>query len=602
MVSEASKKKAAQKKAAAAAKRGGKAAATSSKTAAATAASDSQNEDVDKLSNGVGALQISDRTCTGVLCSHPLSRDIRIESLSVTFHGHDLIVDSELELNYGRRYGLLGLNGCGKSTLLAAIGCRELPIPDHMDIYHLTREIEASDMSSLEAVISCDEERLKLEKEAEVLAAKDDGGGEALDRIYERLEAMDASTAEKRAAEILYGLGFNKKMQEKKTRDFSGGWRMRIALARALFMNPTILLLDEPTNHLDLEACVWLEETLKKFDRILVVVSHSQDFLNGVCTNIIHMQNRKLKIYTGNFDQYVQTRSELEENQMKQYKWEQDQIASMKEYIARFGHGSAKLARQAQSKEKTLAKMERGGLTEKVARDKILVFRFVNVGKLPPPVLQFVEVTFGYTPDNLIYKSIDFGVDLDSRIALVGPNGAGKSTLLKLMTGDLVPLDGMVRRHNHLRIAQFHQHLAEKLDLEMSALQYMIKEYPGNEEERMRAAIGKFGLTGKAQVMPMKNLSDGQRSRVIFAWLAYRQPHLLLLDEPTNHLDIETIDSLAEALNEWDGGLVLVSHDFRLINQVAEEIWVCENQAVTRWEGDIMDFKKHLKMKAGLSE
>ncbi|XP_038901006.1 ABC transporter F family member 1 [Benincasa hispida] len=599
MVSDASKKKAAQKKAAAAAKRGGKAAAAAASSKAAAA--ESQNG-VDKLVNGVDALQLSDRTCTGVLCSHPLSRDIRIESLSVTFHGHDLIVDSELELNYGRRYGLLGLNGCGKSTLLAAIGCRELPIPEHMDIYHLSREIEASDMSSLEAVISCDEERLKLEKEAESLASQDDGGGEQLDRIYERLEALDAATAEKRAAEILYGLGFNKQMQAKKTRDFSGGWRMRIALARALFMNPTVLLLDEPTNHLDLEACVWLEENLKKFDRILVVVSHSQDFLNGVCTNIIHMQNRKLKIYTGNYDQYVQTRSELEENQMKMYKWEQDQIASMKEYIARFGHGSAKLARQAQSKEKTLAKMERGGLTEKVVRDKVLVFRFVDVGKLPPPVLQFVEVTFGYTPENLIYKNLDFGVDLDSRIALVGPNGAGKSTLLKLMTGDLVPLDGMVRRHNHLRIAQFHQHLAEKLDLELSALQFMIREYPGNEEEKMRGAIGKFGLSGKAQVMPMKNLSDGQRSRVIFAWLAWRQPHLLLLDEPTNHLDIETIDSLAEALNEWDGGLVLVSHDFRLINQVAQEIWVCENQAVTKWEGDIMDFKAHLKMKAGLAD
>lgn len=352
----------------------------------------------------------------------------------------------------------------------------------------------------------------------------------------------------------------------------------------------------------DLEACVWLEETLKNFDRILVVISHSQDFLNGVCTNIIHMQNKKLKIYTGNYDQYVQTRSELEENQMKQYKWEQEQISSMKEYIARFGHGSAKLARQAQSKEKTLAKMERGGLTERVVRDKVLVFRFVDVGKLPPPVLQFVEVTFGYTPDNLIYKNIDFGVDLDSRIALVGPNGAGKSTLLKLMTGDLFPIDGMVRRHNHLRIAQFHQHLTEKLDMELPALQFMMREYPGTEEEKMRAAIGKFGLSGKAQVMPMKNLSDGQRSRVIFAWLAYRQPHLLLLDEPTNHLDIETIDSLAEALNEWDGGLVLVSHDFRLINQVAHEIWVCENQAVTRWGGDIMDFKAHLKKKAGLSD
>ncbi|KAJ7947864.1 ABC transporter family protein [Quillaja saponaria] len=600
MVSDASKKKAAQKKAAAAAKRGGKAAAAAASSKAAAAAVDSQYG-ADKLANDVGAMQISDRTCTGVLCSHPLSRDIRIESLSVTFHGHDLIVDSDLELNFGRRYGLLGLNGCGKSTLLAAIGCRELPIPEHMDIYHLTREIEASDMSSLEAVISCDEERLKLEKEAEALVAQDDGGGEALDRVYERLEAMDASTAEKRAAEILFGLGFNKEMQAKKTRDFSGGWRMRIALARALFMNPTILLLDEPTNHLDLEACVWLEETLKKFDRILVVVSHSQDFLNGVCTNIIHMQNKKLKLYTGNYDQYVQTRAELEENQMKQYRWEQEQISSMKEYIARFGHGSAKLARQAQSKEKTLAKMERGGLTEKVVRDKILVFSFVNVGKLPPPVLQFVDVTFGYTTDNLIYKNLDLGVDLDSRVALVGPNGAGKSTLLKLMTGEVTPIDGMVRRHNHLRIAQYHQHLAEKLDLELSALQYMIKEYPGNEEEKMRAAIGKFGLTGKAQVMPMKNLSDGQKSRVIFAWLAYRKPQLLLLDEPTNHLDIETIDSLAEALNEWDGGMVLVSHDFRLINQVAHEIWVCENQAVTRWEGDIMDFKEHLRRKAGLS-
>uniref|UniRef100_K3YCZ5 ABC transporter domain-containing protein n=1 Tax=Setaria italica TaxID=4555 RepID=K3YCZ5_SETIT len=501
---------------------------------------------------------------------------LQIESLSLTFHGHDLIVDSELELNYGRRYGLLGLNGCGKSTLLTAIGCRELPIPQHMDIYHLTREIEASDMSALQAVVSCDEERVKLEKEAEILAAQDDGGGDALDHVYERLEAIDASTAEKRAAEILFGLGFNKQTQATKTRDFSGGCRMRIASARSLFMNTTILLLDEPTNHL--EMCYFLGKCGEleiyyptiKFDRILVVISHSQDFLNGVCTNIIHMQNKKLKLYTGNYDQY---------------------IASMKEYIARFGHGSAKLARQVQSKEKTLAKMERGGLTEKVVRNKILVlFRFTNVGKLPPPVLQFVEVTFGYTPHNLLYKKLDLVVDLDSRIALVGPNGAGKSTLLKLMTGDVAPLDGKVRRHNHLRIAQFHQHLAEKLDQDMSALQYMLKEYPRNEEERMRVAVGKFGLSGKAQVMPMRNLSDGRRSRVIFAWLAYRQPQLLLLDEPTNHLDdIETIGSLAEALYEWDGGLVLVSHDFRLINQVAREIWVCENQAVTRWEGDIMD-------------
>ncbi|CAK9858203.1 unnamed protein product [Sphagnum jensenii] len=598
MVSDASKKKAASKKAAAAEKRGSKAAA---------AVAQSKLKDVqtgaaaaDAAADEVLALAITDRTCTGVLASHPQSRDIHIESLSLTFHGHELVVDSTLELNYGRRYGLLGLNGCGKSTLLTAIGHRELPIPEHMDIYHLTREIDATEMTALEAVMNVDEERLKLEKEAELLAAQDDGGGEPLERIYERLESMDSATAEMRAAQILHGLGFTKKMQGKKTRDFSGGWRMRIALARALFMNPTILLLDEPTNHLDLEACVWLEETLKKFERILVVVSHSQDFLNGICTNIIHMQNKQLKFYTGNYDQYCQTRAELEENQMKQYRWEQEQISGMKEYIARFGHGSAKLARQAQSKEKTLAKMERGGLTEKVVRDKVLTFRFTDVGKLPPPVLQFVDLKFGYTPENLIYEKVDFGVDLDSRVALVGPNGAGKSTLLKLMTGDLVPLDGMVRRHNHLRIAQYHQHLTETLTLDMSALAYMMSQYPGLEEEKMRAAIGRFGLSGKAQIMPMGNLSDGQKSRVIFAWLAWRLPHLLLLDEPTNHLDIETIDALADALNEWDGGLVLVSHDFRLINQVAKEIWVCENRSITKWGGDIMDFKQHLKKKAGL--
>lgn len=320
MVSDASKKKALQKKAAAAAKRGGKAVVAATSAKAAAIGTMNGGSSTANLSNGMGSLVIYDRTCIGVLCSHPLSKDIQIESLSLTFHGHDLIVDTELELNYGRRYGLLGLNGCGKSTLLTSIGMRELPIPEHMDIFHLTREIEASDMSSLEAVKNYDEERLKLEAEVECLAAQYVGGGGALDRIYEQLDAMDASTAKKHATEILNGLGFDKQMQAKKTRDFSGGWRMRIALARALFMNPTIFLLDEPTNHLDLEVCVWLEETLKNFERILVVVSHSQDFLNGVCTNIIHMQSKKLKIYTVNFDQYIQTRSELEENQMKQYK------------------------------------------------------------------------------------------------------------------------------------------------------------------------------------------------------------------------------------------------------------------------------------------
>jgi len=347
-----------------------------------------------------------------------------------------------------------------------------------------------------------------------------------------------------------------------------------------------------------LEACVWLEEYLKTYNKILLLVSHSQDFLNGVCTNIIHLQNKKLSYYTGNYDSYVQARADKELNQMKQYNWEQDQIANMKNYIARFGHGSAKLARQAKSKEKTLAKMEASGLTEKVHEDKVLVLRFADPGTLPPPVVQFNHVHFGYSsnPKEELYSDLDFGIDLDSRIALVGPNGVGKSTLLKLLVGQLNPTQGMVRRHQHLRIAWYHQHLTDQLDLDLSALDYMMKSFPGEVElEKMRQIVGKFGITGKAQTVPMRVLSDGQKSRVVFAWLAWTEPHLLLLDEPTNHLDIETIDSLAEAINDFEGGLVLVSHDFRLINQVAKEIWVCEKRRITPWKSDIIAYKESLR-------
>ncbi|KAG2444584.1 hypothetical protein HXX76_001329 [Chlamydomonas incerta] len=545
-------------------------------------------------------LSVSDqgRSCTGVLACHPQSRDVHISSFTLLYYGHDLLVDADLELNFGRRYGLLGPNGCGKSTLLKALAARDVPIPAHIDTYLLDREIAASDDTALEAVMAVDEEKTRLEVEAEALAAMEmtDEVEHRLNDVYERLEALDSDLVEVRAASILHGLGFTKEMQRKKTREFSGGWRMRIALARALFIDPTMLLLDEPTNHLDLEACVWLEEHLKKFKRILLMVSHSQDFLNGVCTNIVHMQKKKLVYYSGNYDQYVQTRAELEENQMKKYKWEQEQISHMKEYIARFGHGSAKLARQAQSKEKTLAKMVRGGLTDKVEGERVVRIRFENVGKLPPPVLQFVDVAFGYSPDKVLYTNVDLGVDLDSRVAIVGPNGAGKSTLLKLMVGNLEPLDGMVKRHNHLRIGQYHQHLTELLDPELTPLEYMLKEF-GRElgEEKMRSVIGRFGITGQTQTLPIKNLSDGLKSRVVFAWLAHRTPHMLLLDEPTNHLDIETIDSLARAINEWDGGLVLVSHDFRLIGQVANEIWEVGHGAVTKWQGDIQSYKAHLK-------
>ncbi|XKL67897.1 hypothetical protein PGB90_003388 [Kerria lacca] len=541
------------------------------------------------------------RSCTGSLALHPRSRDIKFANFSITFHGCELVQDTMLELNCGRRYGLIGLNGSGrKSTLLAVLGNREVPIPDHIDIFHLTREMPASEKTALQCVMEVDEERMRLEKLAEELVAcEDDESQEQLMDVYERLDDMNADTAESRAAYILHGLGFTPDMQIQKTKDFSGGWRMRIALARALYVKPHLLLLDEPTNHLDLDACVWLEEELKTYKRILVLISHSQDFLNGVCTNIIHLNKKRLKYYTGNYDMFVKTRAELLENQMKQYNWEQDQIAHMKNYIARFGHGSAKLARQAQSKEKTLAKMVAGGLTERVISDKLVTFYFPSCGTIPPPVIMVQNVSFRYNEHTpWIYKNLEFGIDLDSRVALVGPNGAGKSTLLKLLYSELIPTEGMIRKNSHLRIARYHQHLHELLDLDISPLDYMLKSFPDvKEREEMRKIIGRYGLTGRQQICPIRQLSDGQRCRVVFAYLAWQAPHLLLLDEPTNHLDMETIDALADAVNEFEGGLVLVSHDFRLISQVASEIWICEHGTITKWQGNILEYKEHLRQK-----
>jgi len=540
------------------------------------------------------------RACTGSLAIHPMARDIKIANFSVTFHGAELLVDTKLELSVGQRYGLIGSNGSGKSSLLAVLGNREVPIQDHIDIYYLSREIPASEKSALQAVMEADVERLKLEKLAEELVhLEDDESQEYLMEVYDRLDELGADTAEAKASHILKGLGFTKTMQEKKCKDFSGGWRMRIALARALFIKPHLLLLDEPTNHLDLEACVWLEEELKNYKQILVIISHSQDFMNGVCTQVMHLNKQRLEYYGGNYDAFVRTRGELMENQEKRYQWEQDQIAHMKNYIARFGHGSAKLARQAQSKEKTLAKMVAGGLTEKVTTDKSQAFYFYSCGTIPPPVIMVQNVSFRYNESTpWIYKNLEFGLDLDSRLALVGPNGAGKSTLLNLICGELVPSEGMVRRNNHLKIGRYHQHLHEILELDLSPLDYMMKKFPEvKERDEMRRIIGRYGITGKQQTSPMKQLSDGQKCRVTFAWLAWQTPHMLLLDEPTNHLDMETIDALGEAINNFEGGLVLVSHDFRLINQVADVIWICEKETVTKWEGDIIAYKDHLKAK-----
>lgn len=565
---------------------------------AANSDTDEAQKKLEKLKLQEDKHGISDRVTTGVLSSLETSRDLKIESVSLVFHGKVLLQDSTLELNFGRRYGLLGENGCGKSTFLKAIAAREYPVPETIDVYLLNEPAEPSDKSALEWVVHEAEQELKrLEALVEDIIEKDGPESPLLEDLYERIDAMDPATFEVRAATILNGLGFNSKTIKKRTRDMSGGWKMRVALAKALFVKPTLLLLDDPTAHLDLEACVWLEEYLKKWEKTLVLVSHSQDFLNGVCTNMLDMRLQKLTLYGGNYDSYVKTRAELETNQMKQYNKQQEEIAHIKKFIASAGT-YANLVRQAKSRQKILDKMEADGLIEKVVPDKVFSFRFPSVEKLPPPVLSFDDVSFSYSgnaEDNL-YENLNFGVDMDSRIALVGPNGVGKSTLLKLMTGQLAPTGGRISRHTHLKIGVYSQHSADQLDLTKSALEFVRDKFShiSQDFQYWRQQLGRYGLTGEGQTALMATLSEGQRSRVVFALLAIEAPNMILLDEPTNGLDIPTIDSLADAINEFDGGVVVVSHDFRLLDKIAKDIFVCENRTATRWDGSILQYKATL--------
>ena len=569
------------------------------------AAKDSEDKDVDETEEKLNKMKLqtdeqglSDRVTTGVLESLATSRDIKFSSVSLLFHGKVLIQDSTLELNYGRRYGLLGENGCGKSTLLRSLAAREYPIPDHIDVYLLNEPADATDFSALVYVVrEAENELQRLEQLVEDIIVHDGPESPALEGIYEKIDSMDPSTFEARAAVILNGLGFNAETMQKMTKDMSGGWRMRVALAKALFVQPTLLLLDDPTAHLDLAACVWLEEYLKRFQKILILVSHSQDFLNGVCTNMIDMRLKGLQMYGGNYDSYVKTRSELETNQMKQYYKQQEEIAHIKKFIASAGT-YANLVRQAKSREKILMKMEAEGLVQPVVPDKVFTFRFPEVEKLPPPVLAFDGMAFSYSgkdEDNL-YENLDIGIDMDSRVALVGPNGVGKSTLLKLFQGQLQPQKGRVIQHTHIKLGVYSQHSAEQLDLTQSPLEFVRTKFSkiSQDYQYWRQQLGRYGLTGEGQTAQMATLSEGQRSRVVFALLAMEAPNLLLLDEPTNGLDLSTIDSLADALNAYTGGVVVVSHDFRLLDKIAKDIYVIENKTATRWEGSILDYKKKL--------
>ncbi|KAL1867161.1 hypothetical protein VTK73DRAFT_4294 [Phialemonium thermophilum] len=547
------------------------------------------------------------------------TKDIKIDNVDVSIGGNRILMDTTLTLSYGHRYGLVGHNGVGKSTLLRALSRRELPVPTHISILHVEQEITGDDTPAIQAVLDADVWRKVLLKEqaditkrlAEIEAqrssmADTSTDAASLDRereiqdqklgdIQAKLAEMESDKAESRAASILAGLGFSPEWQQRPTKSFSGGWRMRLALARALFCEPDLLLLDEPSNMLDVPSVTFLSDYLQTYPSTVLVVSHDRAFLNEVATDIIHQHSQRLDYYRGaNFDSFYATREERKKTAKREYENQMAQRAHLQAFIDKFRYNAAKSS-EAQSR---IKKLERMPVLEPPEVEYSVKFKFPEVEKLSPPIIQMSGVSFGYTKDNILLRNVDLDVQLDSRIGIVGPNGAGKTTVLKLLIGKLEPTTGRISQHPRLRVGFFAQHHVDALDLSMSAVSFMAKNYPGKTDEEYRRQLGAFGITGTTGLQKMAVLSGGQKSRVAFACLALTNPHILVLDEPSNHLDIEAMDALSEALKEFQGGVLMVSHDVTMLQTVCTSLWVCEKGTVEKFPGDVQQYKKRISAQA----
>ncbi|POS83122.1 P-loop containing nucleoside triphosphate hydrolase protein [Erysiphe pulchra] len=542
-------------------------------------------------------------------------KDIKLDGIDVSIGGLRILTDTSLSLAYGRRYGLVGQNGIGKSTLLRALARRELAIPTHISILHVEQEIRGDDTPALQAVLDADVwrkhllgEQVKVSKQlanlelecnsmadtsinAEKLNQERESLDQTLGDIQAKLAEMDSDKAESRAASILAGLGFSPERQQFATKTFSGGWRMRLALARALFCEPDLLLLDEPSNMLDVPSIAFLASYLQGYPSTVLVVSHDRAFLNEVATDIIHQHSERLDYYKGaNFESFYATKEERRKTAQREYDNQMQQRAHLQAFIDKFRYNAAKSS-EAQSRIKKLEKMPVLEAPESVYT---VHFRFPEVEKLSPPIIQMTDVSFGYTKDNLLLRNVDLDVQLDSRIGIVGPNGAGKTTILKLLIGNLSPTSGLISQNPRLRIGYFAQHHIDALDLNTSAVGFMAKNYPGKQDEEYRRHLGAFGITGTTGLQKMELLSGGQKSRVTFACLSLQNPHILVLDEPSNHLDIEAMDALSSALNNFQGGVLMVSHDVTMLQNVCTSLWVCDNGTVEKFPGDVQAYKKRI--------
>lgn len=521
------------------------------------------------------------------------TQDIRVENFDIAFGDKTLLQGANLTLACGRRYGLVGRNGIGKTTLLRMLSSGQLRIPSHISVLHVEQEVVGDDTTALDSVLSCDEKRQRLLNEEKELTAKvaekdDPALNERLTQVYAELQHIDADKAPARASVILAGLGFSPAMQQKKTREFSGGWRMRIALARALFTRPDLLLLDEPTNMLDMKAIIWLENYLQDWPTTLLVVSHDRLFLDTVPTDILHFHSQQITGYRGNYENFVKVMTERLKNQQREYEAQQQYKAHVQVFIDRFRF-NAKRASLVQSKLKMLEKLPE---LKPVEKEVAVTLRFPDPEPLFPPILQLDEVSFAYNPGQNVLERVNLSANMQSRICIVGDNGSGKTTLLKILNGELNPTAGVRHVHRNLVIGYFTQHHVDQLELGISSLEFMAKQFPGKQSEYYRQQLGSFGVTGDLALQTIGSLSGGQKSRVAFALMSMLRPHFLILDEPTNHLDIETIEALGHALNRFQGGVVLVSHDERLIQMVCQELWVCSNRTVRSIEGGFTQYRK----------
>lgn len=490
----------------------------------------------------------------------------------------------------GHKVGLVGRNGTGKTTLFRLIRSQlplesgDIALPRGTRIGGVDQEVPASSTSLMDTVLAADTERAALLTEADKVIDPT-----RIAEVQARLQDIDAWSAEARASAILKGLGFSQVEQAMPCAEFSGGWRMRVALAGVLFARPDLLLLDEPTNYLDLEGALWLESYLARYPHMVIVISHDRGLLNRAVTSILHLEDRKLTLYQGTYDTFAETRAARLAVAAAESKKQEARRAHLQSFVDRFRYKESK-ARQAQSRIKMIARMKPITTPQEAA---LKAFSFPQPTELSPPIIAMESVSVGYDA-SVVLSKLTLRIDQDDRIALLGKNGEGKSTLSKLLTGKLVPMGGRITRASKLRIGYFAQHQLDELHADETPLDHLRRERPQEPPTKLRARLGGFGI-GAAQAETVAGrLSGGQKARLSLLLATLDAPHLLVLDEPTNHLDMESREALVEALTAFSGAVVIVSHDMHLLSLVADRLWLVKGRSVAPFEGDLEDYRRML--------